>query len=120
MLKRLLCAAAVCFSATPAAADVTGNDIYDVCKHDPKGNTCQSIVISYAAPLTIFYSFSNCIPDGVNEGQLKDIFLKDIMRYPETRHHPALILYQGSMAKAFGCPNVLSKAINFIETVYKD
>ena len=121
MVKRLLCAAAVmvCFFATPAAADITGNNIYGICKNDPNGRICQGIVAAYTEPWSLLYATSRCISGKVRDSQTREIFLRYIMNSPETRHEPAWILYQASMKRAFGCDDVIFRAFEALSDAYR-
>lgn len=46
-----------------------------------------------------------CLPDNVEHGQIRDVFVNYLVENPQIRHEPASALYVRAMAGAFPCPD---------------
>jgi hypothetical protein len=69
------------------------------------GNVTMERVQSRAEELSVVQARARyyCLPDGVTNGQLFDIVVRDLKDSPEKRHLPAQPLIWSAMRKAFPC-----------------
>lgn len=93
---------------TPASAIYfyTGNEAYEFCAPDLQGPR-RTMCLGYVSGLTdqtevLFRSF-NCIPVGVQVGQLADVYAIFLRDHPEARHDLAAHLFNRAVLEAFPC-----------------
>lgn len=92
----------------PAASQsITGNDIYDQCVSESPG--CTHYVAGVLDGLQFFNAVSDpslyCIPSGVTNKQLIDIFRRFLTENPEHRHRPASYILVVAISEAYPCEN---------------
>jgi hypothetical protein len=98
------------------AAFYSGNDLHIALKDYRSGNTQNPTTAAAAAGFTVGVAdvmderldtrtnFKFCIPNRVNQGQLIDVVLSHLEKYPERRHMSGWSLVEEAYAAAFPCP----------------
>ena len=96
-----------------SAASLSGNKVLKICKDPdqvPKG-ICIGYVNGASEGLTMLLSLTSakkmgriCIPNGVTNGQKKDIFIKYLENNPKDRHMIPFVLFAAAMREAYPCP----------------
>ena len=117
MLKTTLSAAAIFFMTIYGAYAETGNELLNKCKYDNVDNVdggafydvmfCMGFVTAVATVLSgdLYDWFRACFPNSgeITKEQLKDIVVAFLEKYPERRHHNALLLSLHAFTEAFPC-----------------
>jgi hypothetical protein len=109
MRKALLALCAISsFYAPVTATAYTGNQLLPECE-----TTNVSYCLGEISGFRLGFGFVMnrwqvepklmCVPDGVSNGQLRDIVIQYIRENPQTRHESAQFLIVWSLEKAFPC-----------------
>ena len=90
-------------SPRPASAQ-TGNELLKICPANDK-SSCRMYINGWIDGIIVPKSLTKliCIPDGVTNGQMTDVFVKYLRAHPEKRHKIASILAWEATQKAFPC-----------------
>ena len=111
----LLLLAAIPLQATAKDTPLSGNFWFLKCtsKENVDKGLCMGFTVGMAEAIVFiegsyrkirgefFTSGSFCVPDGVNMGQYKDIFVDYLRKHPEKRHERASVLFADAIRKAF-------------------
>ena len=111
MRKALLALCAITpFYAPVTATAYTGNQLLQDCETT---NVSSLYCLGYINGFSLGFAFVMnrwqvepkliCIPEGVTNGQIKDIVVQYIRENPQTRHESAQFLIVWSLEKAFPC-----------------
>lgn len=112
LTRNLILVAIALLLAKPAAALVTGNQLYELCK----GQGSESpFCFGYIAGVAEFSDallfeledaepFSFCRPRGVTTGQIVDVVTKYLAENPDELHNPALVEVIVALRLAWPCP----------------
>lgn len=93
-----------------SASAMTGNDVYQVCGSSNADNqfACMMYVVGVSDGI-VMEALSNrkfpiCVPPGVTNKELLDMFVKKLRDHPELRHYDAGALAYDMLVDNFPCP----------------
>lgn len=105
-----LCAISPFCGPVTAAAFTTGNELLRDCEPT---NALSLHCLGYINGFRLGFGFvmnrwqiepkEMCIPDGVTNGQIRDVVLQYIRENPQTSHESSQFLILWSLSKAFPC-----------------
>ncbi len=81
----------------------TGNEIYEVCTSGSSG-LCSGYIAGAFDALQLDYEVIICPPAGFTLGQLRDVVVKGMQDYPESRHLRASDLILATLSLTWPCP----------------
>ena len=96
--------------ASDAKADLTGNQLHNICKDPDTSGACLGYVMGVVDVIQQskgrFKSWATCLPTNSSRGQARDVVKNYLENNPSKRHFSSPALVAISLSKAFPCPKI--------------
>lgn len=106
MLTTMLLALALTDRPMMPVQEMTGNDVYQVCRRTDQVNRCDIAwlrILSDPAITKDQVERVFCYPEGSTQDQWQDVAVTYLRDHPATRHKPILELTRQAMTETFPC-----------------